>query len=264
MNAIMGKRGSGKTTALIKLSSKHQIYILVLNRERQKQLFQQAHDLGYQIPYPITLDDYLGDKLRGSYIREILIDDVDEILKYIFASVKINTVSLTNPDFIHRLTVDPPNSEADLDIDEEIKKFESNAEFERTHENLRGCQEFRQLAGWLKELKAYKEQEPCEDAISREDVIKMIENAQIISDGEFCGYCTEDINIDTLSSVTPKQKTLEWIELKYQKPEAYEDVLVRDIDGYVTCAYLCDDVDFLERFSGEIIDDVVEWMEIPG
>ena len=100
MNAIIGKRGSGKTTALIKLSSKHQLYILVLNRERQKQLFQQAHDLGYQIPYPITLDDYLRDKLRGSHIREILIDDVDDILKYIFASVKINTVSLTNPDFI--------------------------------------------------------------------------------------------------------------------------------------------------------------------
>ena len=47
----------------------------------------------------------------------------------------------------------PPTSEADLDIDEEIKKFESNAEYERTHENLRGCQEFKKLAEWLKELK---------------------------------------------------------------------------------------------------------------
>ena len=265
MNAIIGKRGSGKTTALIKLSSKHQLYILVLNRERQKQLFQQAHDLGYQIPYPITLDDYLRDKLRGSHIREILIDDVDDILKYIFATVKINTVSLTNPDFIHRLTFDPQESEADLNIDEEIKKFESNAEFEWTHENLRGCQEFRQLAGWLRELKALKT-EPCEDAISREAAL-MCMTGKYVADLE---YKPDDIisqhikRIKALPSVTPKQKTGEWIELKDQKPEALEDVLVKDIDGYVTCAYLCDDTDFLERFSGEIIDDVVEWMEIPG
>lgn len=33
------------------------------------------------------------------------------------------------------------------------------------------------------------------DYIEREAVINMLENAQIISDGENCGYCTEDISI---------------------------------------------------------------------
>lgn len=104
MNIIMGKKGSGKTRELIRLSSKHQIYILVLNRARQKDLYQQAHDLGFQIPYPITLDDFMRDKLIGSHIKEILIDDLDDVLKNIFYPIQINTVSLRNPDFVYRLS----------------------------------------------------------------------------------------------------------------------------------------------------------------
>ena len=130
----------------------------------------------------------------------------------------------------------------------------------------RCADEHRQLAEWLKELKALKA-EPCEDAISRKVALEAIltrvpdfcgdEGGNLIGRNETASY------IRNLPSVTPKQKTGEWIELKDHKPEALEDVLVKDIDGDVTCAYLCDDTDFLERFSGEIIDDVVEWMEIP-
>ena len=203
MNAIIGNRGSGKTTALIKLSSKYQLYILVLNRVRQKQLSQQAHDLGYKIPYPITLDDYLRDKLRGSYIREILIDDVDDILKYIFSTVEIITVSLKNPDSIHSLTLDPQENEADLDIDEEIKKFENNAEFERAHENLRGCQEFKKLAAWLRELKTLKA-EPCADAISRKWVLDVVNN--FVFDTETDKNRIIHIVRDTAPAVMPKEK----------------------------------------------------------
>lgn len=42
-------------------------------------------------------------------------------------------------------------------LDEAIKRFSDNAEYERTHGNLQGCLEFKQLAKWLKELKAYRE-----------------------------------------------------------------------------------------------------------
>lgn len=99
----------------------------------------------------------------------------------------------------------------DLDIDEEIKKFENNAEFERTHENLRGCQEFKKLVGWLRELKAYKEQGPCEDAISREAALEAIltrltnfcggEGGNLVNRNEVASA------IYNLTSVSPKQKT---------------------------------------------------------
>ena len=40
-----------------------------------------------------------------------------------------------------------------MTIDEQIKLFESNAEFERKDGDLQGCLNFRQLAEWLKDYK---------------------------------------------------------------------------------------------------------------
>lgn len=56
-----------------------------------------------------------------------------------------------------------------MTIEEAIERYTSNAEYERTHGNLQGCLEFRQLAEWLKDYKRLKEQEPCE--MTAEDYI---------------------------------------------------------------------------------------------
>ena len=45
-----------------------------------------------------------------------------------------------------------------MKIEEAIKRYINNAEYERTHGNLQGCLEFKQLADWLKELKQLREQ----------------------------------------------------------------------------------------------------------
>ena len=37
--------------------------------------------------------------------------------------------------------------------------------------------------------------------IRKKDIADMIENAHIISDGEYSGYCTEDIRLDDISTV---------------------------------------------------------------
>lgn len=34
--------------------------------------------------------------------------------------------------------------------------------------------------------------------IERAAVEKMLEDAQLISDGEYCGYCTEDVNLNSI------------------------------------------------------------------
>ena len=44
-----------------------------------------------------------------------------------------------------------------MTLDEAIKRYTSNAEYERTHVNLQGYLEFKQLAEWLKELKENKD-----------------------------------------------------------------------------------------------------------
>lgn len=55
-----------------------------------------------------------------------------------------------------------------MTLDEAIKMYTNNAEYERTHGSLQGCLEFRQLAEWLKDYKRLKAQEPVLDKIRAE------------------------------------------------------------------------------------------------
>jgi hypothetical protein len=57
-----------------------------------------------------------------------------------------------------------------MKIDEAIIRYTDNAEYERTHGNLQGCLNFKQLAEWLKELKAYRE--------AREEIIRKRDSSQ--------------------------------------------------------------------------------------
>ena len=44
-----------------------------------------------------------------------------------------------------------------MSIDETITRYKNNAEYERTHGNLQGCLEFRQLVEWLEKLQKIQE-----------------------------------------------------------------------------------------------------------
>lgn len=39
-----------------------------------------------------------------------------------------------------------------MKLEEAITRYKNNAEYERTHGNLQGCLEFKQLAKWLEKL----------------------------------------------------------------------------------------------------------------
>ena len=45
-----------------------------------------------------------------------------------------------------------------MTLDEAIQRYTDNAEYERTHGNLQGCLEFKQLVKWLKELRIYRKE----------------------------------------------------------------------------------------------------------
>lgn len=44
-----------------------------------------------------------------------------------------------------------------MSIEETIKRFQNNAEYERTHGNLQGCLEFKQLVEWLRKYQKIEE-----------------------------------------------------------------------------------------------------------
>lgn len=58
-----------------------------------------------------------------------------------------------------------------MTVDEAIEMYASNAEYERTHGNLQGCLDFRQLEKWVTELKQLREQTrwiPCSERTPEE------------------------------------------------------------------------------------------------
>ena len=108
-----------------------------------------------------------------------------------------------------------------MTLDEAIERYTSNAEYERTHENLQGCLGFRQLAEWLKDYKRLLEQEPCEDCISRQAVMNCFKKWQPYMATRLFGFEKE---LSSLPSVTPQPKTGHWQKIsadKYSEHVAY-------------------------------------------
>lgn len=108
-----------------------------------------------------------------------------------------------------------------MTIDEAIKHCEDVAakcfveKSARNHSGKCGYEHL-ELAAWLRELKAYKEQEPCEDAISREEMLKY----QWYLHGKMPNEENHKLwqFIKSLPSVAPRQKTGKWNVLGYDDP----------------------------------------------
>lgn len=101
MQVIIGGRRSGKTTELIKRSAESGIYILVSNRARASQISDQARAMGYDIPFPVTLEEYHRSRgFAGSSIRRdgVYIDNVEDILRRMFYDIEIKAFTCTIDD----------------------------------------------------------------------------------------------------------------------------------------------------------------------
>lgn len=102
-----------------------------------------------------------------------------------------------------------------MTLDETIKHCEDVAAkcfVERSARNHSGKCGFEhlELAAWLRELKAYKEQEPCEDAISRKELLK---NQTVIVDDDGLAHKVVHIGrICAAPSVNPRLRTGKWIK----------------------------------------------------
>lgn len=96
MDIIVGGRGSGKTLELIRRSAETGAAIFVLTYQRAEYIESLAKGLGYKIPKPEVIRISYG----GIYYIDarlgtpILIDDVDELLSYIFPRFKIEAITL--------------------------------------------------------------------------------------------------------------------------------------------------------------------------
>lgn len=101
MRKIIKGRGEGKTAELIKMSHKTGYYIIVCTEARRKAICKQAIEMGLLIPYPVIFEEYQRYHFRGSFVRKILIDDADDMLRYIFKEVEIEAITMTGSSDIY-------------------------------------------------------------------------------------------------------------------------------------------------------------------
>lgn len=94
---IIGERGSGKTTELIKRSAETGSCILVATKMMAACVYTDAVHGGYNIPYPITIMEYLNGEFDKR--TPILIDELDLVLGSIFNFEKVEAVTLTKREY---------------------------------------------------------------------------------------------------------------------------------------------------------------------
>lgn len=96
MDIIVGGRETGKTVELIKRSAETGAVIFVLTYMRAEHIESLAKGLGYKIPRPEVIRISSGG-IAYTDVRlgtPMLIDDVDELLSYIFQRFKIEAIAL--------------------------------------------------------------------------------------------------------------------------------------------------------------------------
>lgn len=89
-------RGSGKTTRLIYESSYKNIPIICSSMSKKQYIYDLADKRGVVIPEPITVKQYL--KLKNPPKR-ILIDEVFNVLSWVFDLSTIEEVTYSKEDF---------------------------------------------------------------------------------------------------------------------------------------------------------------------
>lgn len=89
------KRGGGKTTEAIKRSAETGKYILCNGRAQADFIHRYALEMGYKIPFPITVEEVLDKKTSQALSDEgVIIDNIESVL-YRILKCSVDTITFT-------------------------------------------------------------------------------------------------------------------------------------------------------------------------
>ena len=91
MRIIYATRGPGKTSKAVEIANETGAYLIVADRKRAQQVFRDYRPYRF----PVTFDELLTSGMCGSYVRNVVIDDADELVQRICHSLKIDAVTWT-------------------------------------------------------------------------------------------------------------------------------------------------------------------------
>ena len=115
------------------------------------------------------------------------------------------------------------------------------------------------LKNWQMELDILSDGKikPCEDCISRADVLALAEKGTLVSNGNYKSVCKA---INDLPSVTPKA---EWIPVSERLPEDYIHVLCQFTLGGMGECYLAHGAFHVVGGLVMTCNEVIAWMPLP-
>jgi len=96
MQKILGKKLSGKTKELIKISAKTGFYIVTKDQSNAKNIVYTAKTMGLKIHEPITFYEFMY-RQYGRKVDGVLIDNADLLLAFYIAdlNVRVHAVTMT-------------------------------------------------------------------------------------------------------------------------------------------------------------------------
>lgn len=97
MKIICSAHGGGKTTKLIEETKKLKGYNLIVCKDRAEaqRLWKEILTKKYNLPQPITFNEFINGNYCGRNINAFLIDNADMLIQYISKGVKIHAITFT-------------------------------------------------------------------------------------------------------------------------------------------------------------------------
>lgn len=89
-NLIVGGRGTGKTTELIRIAAAEGRYIVVPNERMKRCVAKQAKDMGLNMLYPVAFEEL---PFHRRFVGEVLVDEAQMILEKVIGA-HINTMAV--------------------------------------------------------------------------------------------------------------------------------------------------------------------------
>ena len=95
MKLICRSRGGGKTTELIEEAKKLEGYNLIVCQDKNevRRLWQEILEKKYELPQPITFDEFLRRAYCGRNVNAFLIDNADLLIQYLSKGVKVHAIT---------------------------------------------------------------------------------------------------------------------------------------------------------------------------
>ena len=83
---LVGGRGSGITTALIREASENDYVIIVSNHANRNFIQHQCEILGINCPRVVTVDEVVKNKCHGLRFNGVIIDNADTVIHFLLSS----------------------------------------------------------------------------------------------------------------------------------------------------------------------------------